>query len=81
MRVPSWIEDPTDAKVNEAKVLLVEIASLKDRDSLGPWIMNVELLVSMIYWNAGDCSSEFLCHCHRGTAPRCGWSSLLHEHW
>jgi hypothetical protein len=50
VRVPSWIEDPTDAKVNEAKVLLVEIASLKDRDSPGPWIMNVELLASMIDW-------------------------------
>jgi hypothetical protein len=31
VRVPSWIEAPTDSKVAEAKILLVEIAGLKDR--------------------------------------------------
>lgn len=31
VRVPSWIEAPTDSEVVEAKVLLAEIAALKDR--------------------------------------------------
>jgi hypothetical protein len=31
MRVSSWIEGPTNSKVCEAKVLLAEIANLKDR--------------------------------------------------
>jgi hypothetical protein len=29
--MPSWIEAPTDSEVAEAKILLVEIAGLKDR--------------------------------------------------
>lgn len=31
VRVPSWIEGPTDSKVTEARVLLAEITNLKDR--------------------------------------------------
>ena len=31
VRVPSWIEAPTDSDVAEAKVLLAEIVGLKDR--------------------------------------------------
>jgi hypothetical protein len=31
VRVPSWIEAPTNLEVAEARILLAEIASLKDR--------------------------------------------------
>lgn len=31
VRVPSWIEGPTDSEISEAKVLLAEVANLKDR--------------------------------------------------
>jgi hypothetical protein len=31
VRVPSWIEAPTDSEVAEGKILLAEIAGLKDR--------------------------------------------------
>jgi hypothetical protein len=31
IRVSSWIEAPTDSKVAEAKILLVEVTGLKDR--------------------------------------------------
>lgn len=29
--MPSWIEGPTNSKVTEARVLLAEIANLKDK--------------------------------------------------
>jgi hypothetical protein len=31
VRVPSWIEAPTDSEVAKAKMLLAKIAGLKDR--------------------------------------------------
>jgi hypothetical protein len=39
VRVPSWIEGPTDSEVTEPRILLVEIANLKDR------VLTVEALV------------------------------------
>jgi hypothetical protein len=31
VRVPRWIEGPTDSEVSKARILLTEIANLKDR--------------------------------------------------
>jgi hypothetical protein len=31
MRVPSWIEGPTDFEISEARALLSEVANLKER--------------------------------------------------
>lgn len=39
VQMPSWIEGPTDSKVSEARVLLAEIASLKDRDLTAEAVM------------------------------------------
>jgi hypothetical protein len=55
VRVPSWIEAPTDLEVVEARVLLAEIASFKDRDLTVEAVvidfvfMNIEPLKDRVY--------------------------------
>jgi hypothetical protein len=55
VRVPSWIEAPTDSKVAEAKILLVEIAGLKDRGLTTKAVVidfvfkNIQLLKDRVY--------------------------------
>jgi hypothetical protein len=39
VRVPSWIEAPTDSEFAEAKILLTEVAGLKD------WGLTIEAIV------------------------------------